>query len=67
MLIDYASAQDSATSWQGYTLAALMFLTQSIKSVLFNFSFWSSQVAGMQLKTILIAAVYKKVIALRRH
>ena len=61
MLIDYASAGDSNASWQGYVLAVLMFIVQMIKSVLFNFSFWSSQVSGMQLKTMLIAAIYKKV------
>ena len=61
LLIDYASAEDSGTAWQGYVLAVLMFVVQMIKSVLFNFSFWSSQVAGMQIKTMLIAAIYKKV------
>ncbi|XP_076457725.1 multidrug resistance-associated protein 1-like [Babylonia areolata] len=60
LLIDYAATDNSLTSWQGYSVAVLMFLAQVAKSVLFNFSFWSSQVAGMQLKTMLIAAIYKK-------
>ncbi|KAK7499875.1 hypothetical protein BaRGS_00008966 [Batillaria attramentaria] len=60
LLIDYVSGGDAADGWQGYVLAVLMFLVQMVKSILFNFSFWSSQVAGMQLKTTLIAAIYKK-------
>ena len=64
VLIDFASADDSRYQWQGYIVALMMFICQMIKSVLFNFSFWSSQIVGMQMKTMLIAAIYKKVSSL---
>ncbi|PVD27620.1 hypothetical protein C0Q70_12786 [Pomacea canaliculata] len=62
LLIEQVGTPDPSDDrvWPGYVLAVLMFLVQMVKSLLFNFSFWSSQVAGMQLKTILIAAIYRK-------
>ncbi|PVD27626.1 hypothetical protein C0Q70_12792 [Pomacea canaliculata] len=44
----------------GYVLAVLMFLVYMVRTLLACFSFWCCQVVGMQLKTILIAAIYKK-------
>lgn len=61
LLISYADEKDTTYAWKGYAIAVLLFVSQMFKSILFNFSFWTSQIIGMQLKTTLIAAIYKKV------
>ncbi|PVD27621.1 hypothetical protein C0Q70_12787 [Pomacea canaliculata] len=62
LLIEQVSNIDAneRQACSGYVLAVLMFLVQMVKSLLFNFSYWCSQVVGMQLKTILVTAIYRK-------
>ncbi|KAH9514953.1 Multidrug resistance-associated protein 1 [Bulinus truncatus] len=64
LLISYAENKDTDFVWKGYALGVLLFLTQMAKSVLFNFSFWMSQIVGMQMKTTLVAAIYKKALTM---
>ncbi|CAL1531990.1 unnamed protein product [Lymnaea stagnalis] len=67
LLISYAENKDTDFVWKGYALAVLLFITQMVKSVLFNFSFWMSQIVGMQLKSTLIAAIYKKALTMNNE
>ncbi|XP_059172943.1 multidrug resistance-associated protein 1-like [Physella acuta] len=67
LLISYADHADVDFVWKGYAIAVLLFITQMIKSVLFNFSFWMSQIVGMQMKTTLIAAIYKKALTMNNE
>lgn len=67
LLIAYAENKDNDYAWKGFTLAVLLFVSQMFKSILFNLSFWSSQIAGMQMKTTLIAAIYKKALTMNNE
>ncbi|KAI8775250.1 multidrug resistance protein 1 [Biomphalaria glabrata] len=67
LLITYAENKDTDYVWKGYALAVLLFITQMVKSVLFNFSFWMSQIVGMQMKTTLVAAIYKKALTMNNE
>ncbi|PVD27627.1 hypothetical protein C0Q70_12793 [Pomacea canaliculata] len=62
LLIEQVTSPDNndKQARSGYVLAVLMFLVYMVRTLLSNFSFWCSQVVGMQLKTILIAAIYRK-------
>ncbi|PVD27629.1 hypothetical protein C0Q70_12795 [Pomacea canaliculata] len=62
LLIEQVTSPDDndKQARSGYVLAVLMFLVYMVRTLLASFSFWCSQVVGMQLKTILIAAIYKK-------
>ncbi|GFO05509.1 canalicular multispecific organic anion transporter 1, partial [Plakobranchus ocellatus] len=67
LLISYADNRADDYAWKGFAIAVLLFLSQMFKSVLFNLSFWASQIAGMQMKTILIAAIYKKALTMNNE
>ncbi|GFR59427.1 canalicular multispecific organic anion transporter 2 [Elysia marginata] len=67
LLIGYAENKENDYAWKGFTLAVLLFASQMFKSILFNLSFWSSQIVGMQMKTTLIAAIYKKALTMNNE
>ncbi|PVD27630.1 hypothetical protein C0Q70_12796 [Pomacea canaliculata] len=62
LLIEQVTSPDNndKQSRSGYVLALLMFLVYMVRTLLSSFSFYCAQLVGMQLKTILIAAIYKK-------
>ncbi|PVD27619.1 hypothetical protein C0Q70_12785 [Pomacea canaliculata] len=62
LLIEQVTSPDNndKQTRSGYVLAVLMFVVYMVRTLLSNFSYWCSQVVGIQLKTILIAAIYKK-------
>ncbi|RUS75497.1 hypothetical protein EGW08_016746, partial [Elysia chlorotica] len=67
LLIDYADNKEDDYAWKGFTLAVLLFISQMFKSIFFNLSFWASQIVGMQIKTTLIAAIYKKALTMNNE
>ncbi|KAK3771211.1 hypothetical protein RRG08_053354 [Elysia crispata] len=67
LLINYADNKENDYAWKGFALAILLFVSQMFKSILFNLSFWSSQIVGMQMKTTLIAAIYKKALTMNNE
>ncbi|PVD27617.1 hypothetical protein C0Q70_12783 [Pomacea canaliculata] len=62
--VSSTNANDDQLWSASFLLEVLLFLVQMLKSLLFDRNFWSSQVAGMQLKTILTSVIYKKVLTM---
>lgn len=47
--------------WHGYAYAALMFLTAFIQSLVLHQYFRKQTLVGMDMRTVIISAVYRKV------
>ncbi|XP_025100022.1 LOW QUALITY PROTEIN: multidrug resistance-associated protein 1-like [Pomacea canaliculata] len=62
LLIEQVTSPDDndKQARSGYVLAVLMFVVYMVRTLLASFSYWCCQLVGMQLKTILIAAIYRK-------
>ncbi|PVD27664.1 hypothetical protein C0Q70_12831 [Pomacea canaliculata] len=66
LLIEQVSKPDANDKqvWSGYVLAVLMFLVFMAKSLLLSLGFWCSQLVGLQLKTLLVSSIYKKLLSM---
>ena len=60
LLIDFTTHKDEA-SWKGYVYAILMFAVPLTQSILEHQHFHIVFRIGMQIRTAIIAAVYRKV------
>lgn len=60
LLIEYVKDDNEAT-WKGYFYAALMFVAAVIQSLLLHQYFHRCFLAGMRVRSGIIAAVYHKV------
>ena len=57
----HLSTRAAGREWQGYVLCVAMFLTLILKSLLFAHSMFRAARLGIRMKSILIAAIYRKV------
>lgn len=60
-VIDYAEHKELYPAWQGYVLAVSFFIIMFLNSMANNYRMYHSTNIGMEVKTVLTAAVYKKV------
>ena len=60
-LIAYIEDKDSFPVWTGYVLAVAFFVVAVFDSIMNNYRFYVSNNIGNRVKTVLSAAVYKKV------
>ena len=59
-MINYTS-DPTIAGWQGYFYAVLLFVTAVIQSLCLHQYFHRCFVVGMRIRTVVVAAVYKKV------
>ncbi|CAL1533104.1 unnamed protein product, partial [Lymnaea stagnalis] len=59
-IIGFVENKSEYPEWQGYVLACSFFAISFVNSMMNNYRFYHSSNIGMQVKTVLTAAVYKK-------
>ena len=59
--VDLSSEERATQPWRGYFYAGLVLLSMSIARALENLGAYYGQISGMQVRSCLMAAVYKKV------
>ncbi len=57
-----ASDDDDEQMWKGYFYAALLFPTTIVSSIFFQQLFYQSNIVGMNIRSAMMSAVYKKVL-----
>ncbi|XP_059139698.1 multidrug resistance-associated protein 1-like isoform X2 [Physella acuta] len=60
LIIGYAENKEDYPEWHGYLLACSFFFIAFLNSMMNNYRFYHCTNIGMQVKTVLTAAVYKK-------
>ncbi|XP_067661101.1 multidrug resistance-associated protein 1-like [Haliotis asinina] len=63
-LINYISNKTPGEEWKGYVLATSLLLLSTFRSIFYQASINQAYILGMQMKTTLIAALYKKALTL---
>ncbi|XP_067676731.1 multidrug resistance-associated protein 1-like isoform X1 [Haliotis asinina] len=63
-LINYISNKTPGEEWKGYVLATSLLLLSTFRSIFYQASINQAAILGMQMKTTLIAALYKKALTL---
>ncbi|BFZ17594.1 hypothetical protein BsWGS_20633 [Bradybaena similaris] len=63
-VIDYAEHKELYPVWQGYVLAVSFFIIMFLNSMANNYRMYHSTNIGMEVKTVLTAAVYKKALTM---
>lgn len=61
LLLDFLVANEPDRKWQGYVIALGLFLTTSVKAIFFGHSLFGATRVGIRIKSVLVAAIYKKV------
>ncbi|XP_071095145.1 multidrug resistance-associated protein 1-like [Haliotis cracherodii] len=64
VLINYISNKTPGEEWKGYVLATGLLLLSTLRSIFYQASLNQAAILGMQMKTTLIAALYKKALTL---
>ncbi len=60
-LLGFLDAGNSEPIWHGYTYAVLMFLMSFLQSIVLHQYFRIQNLIGMDIRTVLISAIYRKV------
>ncbi|CAG5129177.1 unnamed protein product, partial [Candidula unifasciata] len=63
-VINYAEHKELYPVWQGYVLAASFFVIMFLSSMTNNYRMYHATNIGMEVKTVLTAAVYKKALTM---
>nr|KAG5699780.1 hypothetical protein BaRGS_013500 [Batillaria attramentaria] len=64
LLMQFLSEEKAGRDWQGYVLCLGLFLSCSVKAVFFGHSLFRATRVGIRIKSVLIAAIYKKVLTM---
>ena len=60
MIIFVSKSSSEEPVWHGYAIAAVLFITACVQSVMLNYYFNVMFVIGMRVRTALISAIYRK-------
>ena len=61
LIIGFVSDPEEA-AWKGYVYAALLFVVAMVQAAFLQQYFHRGYIVGMRMRTVLMAAVYKKVV-----
>ncbi|XP_050405988.2 multidrug resistance-associated protein 1 [Patella vulgata] len=66
-MISFMSNRNSMHAWRGYILAIGLLVFGTLRAVLFQISLHRASVIGMQMKSALITAIYKKALTMNNE